>query len=92
MTLGVLATYLPSIGDLDRPVLDRTGIQGSVDFSLEFTPDAYLPDNSGVAADPDARIISFHEALEKQLGLLLAPAKAPLDVLIVDHVERPAEN
>jgi uncharacterized protein (TIGR03435 family) len=92
MTLPVLATYLPSIGDLDRPVIDRTGLQGSIDFSLEFTPEAYLPENSGVAADPDVRITSFHEALEKQLGLLLAPAKAPLDVLVVDHVERPEEN
>jgi uncharacterized protein (TIGR03435 family) len=92
MTLAVLATYLPSIGDLDRPVLDRTGLQGSFDFSLEFTPEAYLPENSGVAADPDVRITGFHEALEKQLGLILAPAKAPLDVLIVDHVERPTEN
>lgn len=92
MTLPMLATYLPSIGDLDRPVIDRTGLVGSVDFSLEFTPEAYLPENSGVAADPDTRITSFHEALEKQLGLLLAPAKAPLDVLVVDHVERPAEN
>ena len=92
MTLPVLATYLPSIGDLDRPVIDRTGIQASVDFSLEFTPEAYLPENSGVAADPDTPITTFHEALDKQLGLILAPAKAPLDVLIVDHVERPSEN
>jgi len=92
MTPAMLATYLPSIGDLDRPVIDRTGLVGSVDFSLEFTPEADLPDNSGMAADPDTRITSFHEALEKQLGLILAPAKAPVDVMVVDHVERPSED
>jgi uncharacterized protein (TIGR03435 family) len=92
MTLPVLATYLPSIGDLDRPVIDRTGLQGSVDFSLEFTPEADLPENTGVVPDPNMTITTFHEALDKQLGLILAPAKAPLDVLVVDHVERPAEN
>ena len=92
MSLSVLAMYLPSIGDLDRPVIDRTGLRESVDFSLEFTPDAYLPMNTGVDADSGTPITSFQEALKNQLGLILAPAKAAVDVLVVDHVERPSEN
>jgi uncharacterized protein (TIGR03435 family) len=92
MSLPVLAMYLPSIGDLDRPVIDRTGIAGSVDFSLEFTPEAYLPESMGGNSDPDTPVRSFQEALGNQLGLMLSPAKEPLDVLVVDHVARPGED
>lgn len=92
MPLSVLAMYLPTMGDLDRPVIDRTGLKESVDFSMEFTPEAYLPMNSGVDADPDTPITSFQQALQNQLGMMLAPAKAPMDVLVIDHVERPIDN
>jgi bla regulator protein BlaR1 len=91
MPMPVLATYLTSIGNLDRPVIDRTGIGESVDFSLEFTPEAYLPENSGASADSDMPVTSFQEALQNQLGLMLVPAKGPQDVLVVDHVERPQD-
>lgn len=92
MSMAVLATYLPSIGDLDRPVIDRTGIAGGVDFSLEFTPEAYLPESTDGNSDSDTPIRSFQEALGNELGLMLSPAKEPLDVLVVDHVEKPAED
>jgi uncharacterized protein (TIGR03435 family) len=73
-------------------VIDRTGIVVGVDFSLEFTPEAYLPESTGGNSDQDTPIRSFQEALGNQLGLMLSPAKEPLDVLVVDHVERPAED
>jgi uncharacterized protein (TIGR03435 family) len=92
MPLPVLAMYLPTIGDLDRPVIDGTGLKASIDFSLEFTPEAYLPADSGVDADPNTSIISFQEALQKQLGLMLVTTNAPVDVLVIDHIERPPEN
>jgi uncharacterized protein (TIGR03435 family) len=90
MPLSVLAMYLPTMGDLDRPVIDQTGIKDPVDFSLEFTPEAFLPMDPG--ADADTPVISFQQALENQLGLMLTPAKAPVDILVVDHVERPIDN
>jgi len=92
MPLPVLAMYLPTMGDLDRPVIDQTGIKQSVDFSLEFTPDAYLPTNSGVDADPDTQVTSFQQALQNQLGLMLVTTRAPVDILVVDHVERAIDN
>jgi bla regulator protein BlaR1 len=90
MPLSVLAMYLPTMGDLDRPVIDRTAIKESVDFSLEFTPEAFLPMDPG--ADADTPVTSFQQALQNQLGLMLAPSKAPVDVLVIDHVERPIDN
>jgi len=92
MPLPVLAMYLPAIGDLDRPVIDRTGLKEGIDFSLEFTPEAYLPTNTSVDADPNTPVTSFQQALQKQLGMMLVTTEAPVDILVIDHVERPSEN
>lgn len=75
---------------IDRPIRNRTGLTGTFDFSLEWsllsdsaqTPNAQLDD-----AGP-----RFVEALQKQLGLKLASARGPVDVLIIDRLERPTEN
>jgi uncharacterized protein (TIGR03435 family) len=90
MPMSVLAMYLPTMGDLDRPVIDQTGIKEPIDFSLEFTPEAFLPLDPG--ADTDTPVTSFQQALQNQLGLMLAPVKAAVDVLVIDHVERPIDN
>ena len=91
-TMALIATYLSSIGELDRPVVDETGLHGRVDFSLDFTPDSNLPVPTGVETETDSRVTTFKEALQEQLGLKLVSAKAALDVLVVNHVERPSEN
>lgn len=77
---------LPSMlaRELDRPVVDRTGLTGHYDFSLRFTP--------VMGATPDSQDPSIFTAIQEQLGLKLNPSKAPLDVLIIDHLERPTEN
>lgn len=68
-----------------RPVADKTGLTGKYDFTLEFTPAARADtDQSGRP--------SVFTALEEQLGLKLVPAKEPVDVLVVDSIERPAAN
>jgi bla regulator protein BlaR1 len=69
----------------DRPVVDRTGLQGFFDFALEWTPDT-------VQADPAATGASLFTALEEQLGLKLQPRKAAAEFLVIDHAERPSEN
>ncbi|HEY4378748.1 MAG TPA: TIGR03435 family protein [Acidobacteriaceae bacterium] len=91
-TVAMIATYLPSIGELDRPVVDATGLPGRYDFSLEFTPESSLPEPSGPDAESDSQATTLYDALARQLGLQLRPAKAPRDVLVVDHVEWPTEN
>ena len=86
---------------LGRPVVDRTGIAGEFDVHVEFTPDEStmgLPGAGGpgdpggppLATDPGRP--NIFAALQEQLGLKLSPAKGPVEVLVIDHVERPAAN
>ena len=88
-----LAASFSSMGSLDRPVIDRTGLSGRFDFAIEWTPE---PGNRmvmpGTTFPADEHSITFLEALKEQLGLKLEPATAPLDILVVDHVELPSEN
>jgi len=70
--------------DVDRIVANKTGYTGKYDVDLKWTPD----DRQGT---PDAGP-SIFTALEEQLGLKLIPTKGPVDVLVVEHVERPSEN
>jgi len=76
-----------------RPVIDKTGLTGAYNFTLEFAPE-YLnagtgnPDND--ASEPVAP--SIFTALQEQLGLKLESGKGPVSHLIIDHIERPSEN
>ena len=90
-TLDLLAGALPSMGQLDHPVVDQTGLTGRYDFVIEWAPENNRP---GPASDalPDLAGPTFVAALREQLGLKLEPTKAPLPILVVDHVERPSEN
>ena len=65
-----------------RPVVDRTGLEGSFDFSVRFTENPRA----------DSRFPSIFTALQEQLGLRLESIRAPLEVLVIDGVERPTEN
>jgi uncharacterized protein (TIGR03435 family) len=86
---------------MDRPVIDKTGIATEFEVSLDFTPDqstAGLP-GSGGPRDPggprlptDTNRPSIFAALQEQLGLKLDSGKGPVEVLVIDHVERPSGN
>lgn len=67
------------------PVIDKTGLTGQFDFTLEWTP-------GGINAPPDATGPSIFTAVEEQLGLKLTSGKGPVEVIVVDHVERPSAN
>ena len=80
---------------VDRPVLDRTGLTGTFDFSLEWSLEhdsARPPDTIQPAAQPEDQGSSFLEALKEQLGFKLMSATSPVNVLTIDHVEHPDEN
>ena len=77
------------VGWTDRIVQDRTGLRGGYDLDLEFTPDSGIASTTPVTG---ADSVSLFTALEEQLGLKLRPARAPVDVLVIDRVERPTEN
>jgi uncharacterized protein (TIGR03435 family) len=72
---------------IDRPVLDRTGLEGTYDIEMTYSPN--LP--SRRFATPDSDDITIFTAVEK-LGLMLVPQKATVEVLVVDHVEKPSDN
>lgn len=91
-TLALLAGALPGIGRLDHPVVDRTGLTGRFDFTIEWAPDSNRPAPPTADAPPDVAGPTFMQALRDQLGLKLEPGKAPLPILVVDRVERPSEN
>ena len=76
---------------VDRPVLDKTGLIGKFDFVIEFTPQFNGPVQPG-SIQPDPTGPTFLEALKDQLGLKLVPQTGAVDVLVIDHVERPSEN
>ena len=80
---------------LDRPVVDKTGITGTFDFTLKWTPDETQFSALGLRApspEDNATAPPLFEALQEQLGLKLEPQKIPAEVLVIDHVERPSQN
>ena len=90
--------FLPTnIGVWDRPIIDRTGLQGPFDIKLEWTPDPGQARSSEAAAraaeaTPLGERVTIFTALQEQLGLKLEPARAPLEVLVVDNLQRPTPD
>lgn len=91
VSIPMLAILFPGLHkNVDRPVLDRTGLSGTFDYSLEWAPEfarPATPDSSAVDSGP-----SFIEALKDQLGLKLSSQKGPAEVIVLDHIEHPSEN
>ena len=76
-----------------RNVVDKTGITGRYHLKLQWTPDeGAAPASNSSASSPSDSGPSLFTALEEQLGLKLEPAKGPVQVLVIDHVEMPSAN
>jgi uncharacterized protein (TIGR03435 family) len=103
--MSQVATILPSF--VQRVVIDRTGLEGGYDFRLSWTPEGLRrgapppgppsPEGFGGTsapllppADPDGATI--FTALQEQLGLRLDPQQAPLDVFVIDRIDRPTPD
>ena len=90
VTMDELAAAL-SISGLGRPVIDKTGIPGRIDFTLEWAPEPRgLAASDAPAAAPAGP--TPIEALRDKLGLKREPAKTSLPILVIDKVEKPSEN
>jgi uncharacterized protein (TIGR03435 family) len=76
--------------DLDRPVIDRTGLTGDFSIHLQWTRERDRTAAGDVPADQSRP--SIFTALQEQLGLKLESIKAPVDVLVIDRVELPSAN
>lgn len=82
-------------GRVGRPVTDHTGLTGNYDINLEWTPGLVAepaPTNGVVTVATPGDSVSLFTALQEQLGLKLESARGPVDVLVIDHVERPTGN
>jgi uncharacterized protein (TIGR03435 family) len=87
MTNMSMGEFAPDRGYfVGRPAVDRTGLTGRYDFQLKWTADESKAPTDG-SAPP-----GMFTAIQEQLGLKLEPAKAPVEVLVVDAVQRPGAN
>lgn len=80
---------------LTRPVLDKTGLTGLYDFNFEWMPDTTstpMTDSPNAVPLPGIPGASLFTALQQQLGLKLEPGKSPIEMIVIDHVERPSGN
>ena len=92
VTIGAIIAALAQMGNLDRAVLNRTGLTGTFDFTFEWTPQRNGSVPLDTNAQPDDLGPSFLDCLREQLGLKLETQKGPVEVLVLDHVERPSPN
>ncbi len=73
---------------LHRVVIDNTGLAGGYDLSLEWTPEPPAgADNSSESSGP-----SLFTALQEQLGLKLETTKGPVEIVVIDNIEKPTDN
>lgn len=85
-----IAQYLPAVYKFGRPIVDQTGLTGTFDFSLNWAPDSnsqFRWDGADELGGPE-----FLDALKNQLGLKLIPTRAPVQTLVIDHIEQPSPN
>jgi uncharacterized protein (TIGR03435 family) len=97
VAIGVdIAAIAALIAPSQRAVIDRTGLSGRFDINLTYTPEAFtaasLAARNGApmpGVDPNGP--SLVTALEQQAGLWLQPIRAPIEVVVIDSIERPSE-
>jgi uncharacterized protein (TIGR03435 family) len=80
---------------LGQFVVDRTGLQGNYDFSLSFMPENRGPQVSALPPEfphVNADAPSLFTALREQLGLKLESGRVPVEVLVIDSIERPTPD
>ena len=78
--MAQFATQLSRL--LNRAITDDTKLTGNYDFTLDFSTDAV----------PNTNLPSVETALQEQLGLKIESQRVPVEVLVIDHVERPTYN
>jgi uncharacterized protein (TIGR03435 family) len=91
-TPKMLERFLNSVVEDRRPVEDHTGLTGTFDLDLEWTPVLPAPTDAPPSPSADPNGPSLFTAVREQLGLKLDPQKSRLDVVVVDHAEQPTEN
>ena len=96
--VGLLAAQLER--QLSRVVIDKTELKGEYDYTLEWTPEPGeggpesigLPPQASSAVPVDSKGPSIFTALQEQLGLRLESQRGPVEVIVIERVEKPSEN
>ncbi|HXE64573.1 MAG TPA: TIGR03435 family protein [Bryobacteraceae bacterium] len=93
-TKTTMASFADSLGhQVDRIVVDNTGLKGEYDFILEWSPENH---EGSIVSAVEEKIgltgLSIFDALPQQLGLKLESAKGPVQVIVIDSVDRPSSN
>ena len=92
-TMDMLAASLAGFVGQGRPLIDKTGLSGRFDFTMEWAPESNgAPPSDTPTAASDPLGPTPLQALHDQLGLKLESAKGPVRILVIDRVERPSEN
>jgi uncharacterized protein (TIGR03435 family) len=86
---SALVRFAPGV---DRVVVDRTGLAGTFDVDLHWNFEGTIDPALPGLPPPDRSAASLFTALEEQLGLKLEARKEPVDVLVIDRVERPSPD
>jgi uncharacterized protein (TIGR03435 family) len=94
MPISVLVFQPALVREVRRVVVDRTGLTGFFDGTLEWTPSALATAPFGTADAPSPPVDgpSIFAAVQEQLGLRLAPTKGPVEVFVVESVARPTPD
>ena len=96
-TMTELAGFLQA-NVLEQPVVDQTGLTDRFDFNVKYTPDATQLANQPAGVQPPPPVSEadappdLFTAFQQQIGLKLENTKAPVDVVVIDKVEKPSGN
>jgi bla regulator protein BlaR1 len=91
-TIDRLASSISSFARLGRTVVDKTGLTGRFDFTIEWTPDPDVPAPPDKDTHSDPPGTTFLEALREQFGMKLESTRGRIQTLVVDKAEIPSEN
>ncbi len=93
VTMDAIAAGIGTMEDIDRPIVNETHLSGNFDFTVEWDARVdHIATNPSPSAQSEPLGSSLFEAFREQVGLKLEPRRGPVDVIVIDHVEKPAPN
>jgi bla regulator protein BlaR1 len=91
-SMAMTAEALSSVSSLGRPIVDETGLTGRYDLALQWASEANGAPPGGASTTEQPVGPEFINAMKEQLGIKLEPKRAPVQVLVIDHIETPSAN
>jgi bla regulator protein blaR1 len=92
VSTAMIADALSGLSNMGRPIVDETGLTGRYDFTLQWTPEENSEVPGGASTTEEPAGPTFVNAVEEQLGMKLESTGAPVQILVIDHIEQPSPN